>query len=63
MSVDEIREHIVADGLHYLSLEGMLRAAGKEHEKICTACWTDEQPVALPIAEAAQMGLFDKNAR
>ncbi len=63
MSVDEIRGHIGADGLHYLSLEGMLRAAGKEHEKICTACWTDEQPVALPIAEAAQMGLFDKTAR
>jgi amidophosphoribosyltransferase len=59
MTVDEVREHIVADGVHYLSLEGMLRAAGKEREKICTACWTDEQPVALPIAEAAQMGLFN----
>jgi amidophosphoribosyltransferase len=62
-SVEEIREHINADSLHYLSMEGMLRAAGKERTEICTACWTDEQPVALPRAEAEQLGLFDKAFR
>jgi amidophosphoribosyltransferase len=62
-SLEEVRRHIGADGLHYLSMEGMLRAAQKESSEICTACWTDEQPVALPRAEAEQMGLFDKNFR
>ena len=62
-SVDEIREVINADSLGYLSLEGMLEASGKSRDNVCTACWTDEQPVELPRAEAEQLGLFDKSRR
>jgi amidophosphoribosyltransferase len=62
-TVEEVQEHIMADGLYYLSLDGMLRASRKERSEICAACWTDEQPVALPRAEAAQMGLFEKTVR
>jgi amidophosphoribosyltransferase len=62
-AVEGIRRHINADSLYYLSLEGMLRAAGKDMTEICTACWTDEQPVAIPRAEAEQLGLFDKMFR
>ena len=29
MTVEEIREHIGADSLHFLSLEGMMRAIGR----------------------------------
>jgi len=62
-SVEQIREYIRADSLGYLSLEGMLEAAGKKIDKVCTACWTEEQPVALPIGGAEQLGLFDKTNR
>ncbi len=62
-SVEQIREYINADSLGYLSLEGMLEAAGKTGEEVCTACWTDDQPVALPIVEGRQLGLFEKSQR
>jgi amidophosphoribosyltransferase len=62
-SVDEIRQFINADSLGYLSLEGMLRAAGNEKDGVCTACWTDEHPVALPVAPAEQLRLFEKTRR
>jgi amidophosphoribosyltransferase len=62
-SVEGIRRHIDADSLGYLSLDGMLRAARRKREEICTACWTDEQPVALPLEEDRQLRLFDKSRR
>jgi amidophosphoribosyltransferase len=62
-SVEQIRDHIRADSLGYLSLEGMLAGAGRKMDEVCTACWTDEQPVALPIGEGEQLGLFDKTQR
>lgn len=46
LSVDEIREHIGADSLAYLSLEGMMRAIGAE-SGYCNACFTGEYPTGL----------------
>ena len=62
-SVEEIRKYIKADSLGYLSLDGMLRAAAKDSNEVCTACWSDNQPVALPIGEGEQLDLFDKSQR
>ncbi len=62
-SVDEIRQFINADSLGYLSLDGLLRATGKSEQAACTACWTDQQPVELPRAEAEQLGLFERVRR
>jgi len=62
-SLAEIREYINADSLGYLSLEGMLEAAREERDTVCTACWTDDQPVDLPRADAEQLGLFEKSRR
>ena len=61
--VDEVRDYINADSLGFLSLDGMLEAAGQEKERVCTACWSGDQPVAIPAAEAAQLQLFDKKQR
>ena len=36
------------------------KSEGKEPDKICTACWTEKQPVSLPRPEAEQLGLFEK---
>ncbi|NLO89827.1 MAG: amidophosphoribosyltransferase [Clostridia bacterium] len=47
-SVDEIRRHIGADSLYYLSLEGLIRAIGFPKEKICTACFSGDYLTKLP---------------
>lgn len=49
MEVDEIRKHIGADSLHFLSLEGMMRAIGSE-SGYCNACFTGDYP--LPVEQA-----------
>jgi amidophosphoribosyltransferase len=51
-SVEEIRQFLGVDTLGYLSLEGMLAAAGQaEHEppKFCHACFSGQYPT--PVAE------------
>lgn len=46
LSVDEIRDYIGADGLVYLSEEGMLKATGHEDGKgLCYACMTGKYPI------------------
>lgn len=62
-SVDRIRDFIGADSLGYLSLEGMLDVIGESADRMCTACWTDRHPVALPRAEQEQLRLFGKSRR
>jgi amidophosphoribosyltransferase len=48
MEVDEIREHLGADSLGYLSLEGLLAATGVADAGFCTACLSGEYPTAIP---------------
>jgi amidophosphoribosyltransferase len=62
-SLDEIRQYVGADSLGFLSLDGMLNSVGQDREKVCTACWSLEQPVALPRAESEQLKLFEKAQR
>jgi amidophosphoribosyltransferase len=45
MSVDEIRDHIQADSLAYLSYEGLLRATGRDPNSFCGACFTGKYPI------------------
>ncbi len=47
-NLDEIRSHIGADGLSYLSLEGLLNIFGGERENFCTACFSGDYPVEVP---------------
>jgi amidophosphoribosyltransferase len=53
-TVDEIAEHIGADSLGYLSLDGLLRAIDVPREEFCIGCFTGNYPVPV------QMGLLDK---
>ncbi len=48
--IEGIKEHIGADSLHYLSVEGMLRAVGGNG--YCTACFTGDYPV--PVLKGTQ---------
>lgn len=45
--VDETRDFIGADSLGYLSLEGMLTAAGFRPDSACVACWTGKYPTRI----------------
>ncbi|MHB0913338.1 MAG: amidophosphoribosyltransferase [Armatimonadota bacterium] len=47
-SVDEIREHIGADSLGYLSIQGMARAIGLKRDKFCMACFDGKYPLEIP---------------
>src|SRR6266571_2522291 len=48
-SVDEIRQHIGADSLHYLSIPGLMRAIGRgTAQEFCRACFDGSYPVPVP---------------
>jgi len=53
LDVEEIRRHIGADTLGYLSLDGMIRATGGTEAELCTACFTGDYlvPVQLELAK------------
>ncbi len=57
-SVEEIRRYLRADSLGYLSMEGLLRAVGKD-DGFCHACFSMQYPVAFPIEDVAQLRLFE----
>jgi len=44
-SVEEIRRFLELDGLHYLSIESMLKAAGGDGGRFCMACFDGDYPV------------------
>ncbi|MGI6713360.1 MAG: amidophosphoribosyltransferase [Bacillota bacterium] len=47
-SEEEIREYIGADGLHYLSLEGMFKSTGLPSDSFCGACFTGDYIIETP---------------
>jgi len=44
-SLEEIREYLNADSLHYLSQAGMVKATGLPAESFCMACYDGKYPV------------------
>lgn len=46
-SVEEIRELVGADGLYYLSEEGLLNIFGQAGDNFCCACFNNKYPVAV----------------
>jgi amidophosphoribosyltransferase len=47
-SLEEIRRHLGVETLGYLSLDGMLRAAGGDPAEFCHACFSGEYPTLVP---------------
>jgi amidophosphoribosyltransferase len=47
-SIEEIRAHIGATTLAYLSLEGLQAATGRPESRLCRACLTREYPTRVP---------------
>jgi amidophosphoribosyltransferase len=48
-TVDEICEHVGADSLHYLSVQGMMRAVQRE-DGFCQACFTGQYPISVDLS-------------
>jgi amidophosphoribosyltransferase len=47
-SVDEMRAHIGATSLHYLSVDGMQAATELPEDSVCRACFTRDYPTRVP---------------
>ncbi len=64
-SVEDIREYLGVDSLHFLSLEGMLGCAMHQPERYCTACWSGDyridvaHPTTDQFVEPQQEKMFD----
>jgi amidophosphoribosyltransferase len=48
-SLDEIRDYLGVDSLGYLSLDGMLAAAGGTDKGFCHACFSGDYPTSVPV--------------
>lgn len=51
LAIGEIQEHIGADSLAYLSLEGMVSSTQVPADALCTACFSSRYPVPIPGQE------------
>lgn len=51
LSVEEIRAHVGADSLAYLSLERAIKATQIPADSFCTACFSSRYPVPIPAEE------------
>lgn len=47
-SVEEIRQHINADSLGFLSTQGLVKAIGLKRDKFCLACFDAKYPIDIP---------------
>ena len=51
LTVDEIRQSIGADSLHYIDLDELIEATTVPRGQLCTACFTGQYPIELPDPE------------
>lgn len=46
--IEEIRQHIGADSLGYISLDGLIKATGFSMERFCSGCFSGAYPLEVP---------------
>lgn len=63
MDVEQIRAHIGADSLAYLSTEGMVEATQIPGETFCTACFTSRYPIPIPESDLRDKHVLESPAR
>jgi amidophosphoribosyltransferase len=56
-TLEEIRKHLNADTLAYLSLDGLVDSVRGGRTSYCTSCYTGQYPVAFPRDEEAYLQL------
>ncbi|MEJ7846307.1 MAG: amidophosphoribosyltransferase, partial [Acidimicrobiales bacterium] len=55
LTVDEIRDYIGVDSLAYLSLDRLVASTGAPGAGFCSACFTGDYPVPVPVALRSQI--------
>jgi amidophosphoribosyltransferase len=64
-TVEQIKDYLGVDSLHYLSLEGLLSCMTRPGDRYCTACYSGEyrldpeHPVTEEVVEPEQVRLFE----
>lgn len=48
MTVEQIKNHVGATSLGYLSVPGVVRAVGRPKDEFCLACFNGDYPLAVP---------------
>lgn len=48
MTIDQIRDHVGATSLGYLSIEGAVEAVGRGKNGFCLACFNGDYPIPVP---------------
>jgi amidophosphoribosyltransferase len=61
LTVEQIRDYVGADSLGYLSLDGMVEAAGGDGSSFCRACFDGEYPI--PVPESAGKFVLESQLR
>ncbi|MDN5271459.1 amidophosphoribosyltransferase [Chloroflexus sp. MS-CIW-1] len=51
LTIEGIRQHLGADSLAYLSLEGLIRSTGRDPSTFCTGCFTGHYPVEVELVD------------
>ena len=62
-TVEQIRQHIGATSLGYLSTEGLSKAMSLSNENFCLACFTGAYPIDIPDAVRAGKDAFEPTPR
>jgi len=57
-SVEEIRQFLGLDGLHYLGIKSMLKAAGRDPQSFCLACFNGKYPI--PVNDDVEKFRFER---
>ncbi len=63
LSVEEIRDYLAADSLAYLTHDRLLAATGTVGAGFCTACFSGEYPVEVPVTlskDVLEVGYADR---
>ncbi len=60
-SVDQIRDYLGVDSLHYLSVEGMLSCVKHPPDHYCTACFTGKYP--MPVDHPVNKLAFEQQLK
>jgi amidophosphoribosyltransferase len=62
-TVEEIRQHIDADSLAYLSIEDMVAATGAPADSYCLACFDGDYPIDIPDSVRSGKMALESSAR
>ena len=62
MSADEVRDHVGATSLHYLTLDGLQASTGLPRTQFCRACFDGDYPIAAPEEYAMCKMRFERDA-